>query len=65
MFVNSWAAVARRDTNFLCPKFGLDNLFPPINFSGLDPSHIAKEKIVTKRFVFSSSSVAALREKVC
>ena len=64
MFVNGWAAVARRDTGAVCPQFGLASLFPPINLSGFDPSTgITKEKIVTKRFIFSSSSVAALREK--
>ena len=64
MFVNGWAAVARRDADVLCPQFGLANIFPPINLSGFNPSTcITKEKIVTKRFVFSTSSVAALREK--
>ncbi|KAL6350409.1 hypothetical protein AAG906_004360 [Vitis piasezkii] len=63
-FVNGWAAVARRDTHMVCPQFGLANLFPPINLSGFNPSTgMTKEKILTKRFVFSASSVAALREK--
>ncbi|KAL6350030.1 hypothetical protein AAG906_003962 [Vitis piasezkii] len=48
----------------VCPQFGLANLFPPINLSGFNPSTgMTKEKILTKRFVFSASSVAALREK--
>ena len=63
-FVNGWAAVARRDTHMVCPQFGLANLFPPINLSGFNPSTgMTKEKILTKRFVFSASSVATLREK--
>ncbi|XP_034694274.1 stemmadenine O-acetyltransferase-like [Vitis riparia] len=62
--VNGWAAVACRDTHMVCPQFGLANLFPPINLSGFNPSTgMTKEKILTKRFVFSASSVAALREK--
>ncbi|KAL6350357.1 hypothetical protein AAG906_004307 [Vitis piasezkii] len=50
MFANGWAAVARRDTDVLCPRFGLAKLFPPINLSGFNPSTgITKEKIVTRR----------------
>ncbi|RVW18101.1 Deacetylvindoline O-acetyltransferase [Vitis vinifera] len=64
MFANGWVAVARRDTDVLCPRFGLAKLFPPINLSGFNPSTgITKEKIVTRRSVFSASSVASLREK--
>ncbi|RVW18095.1 Vinorine synthase [Vitis vinifera] len=48
----------------VCPQFGLANLVPPINLSGFNPSTgMTKEKILTKRFVFSASSVATLREK--
>ncbi|KAJ9709683.1 hypothetical protein PVL29_001253 [Vitis rotundifolia] len=63
MFVNGWAAVARWDTDMVCPQFGLAILFPPINLSGFNPiTGMTKEKILTKRFVFSASRLAALRE---
>ncbi|WJZ81531.1 hypothetical protein VitviT2T_001370 [Vitis vinifera] len=46
MFANGWAIVACRDTDVLCPRFGLAKLFPPINLSGFNPSTgITKEKI--------------------
>ncbi|KAA8529714.1 hypothetical protein F0562_034186 [Nyssa sinensis] len=64
MFITSWAATAREDGDVLSPTFDSVKLFPPRNLSGFKPSTgIIKEKIATKRFVFSNSMVAALRLK--
>ena len=64
MFITSWAAPARGDTDTARPQFGMANFFSLVNLSGFKPNTgITKEKIVTKRFVFSASHVAALREK--
>lgn len=63
-FLNSWAAIARGDTDIIQPRFGSATIFPPINISGFKPSvGIIKENIVTKRFVFNASNISALREK--
>lgn len=64
MLVNSWAATGRGDTDIKWPRFDSAQLFPPKNISGFEPSTgITKEEVVTKRFVFSASSIAELRDK--
>ncbi|XP_022734602.1 vinorine synthase-like [Durio zibethinus] len=66
MFLNNWAATARgnSDTDKVSPRFDLATLFPPRSISGFKPSTgIIKDKIVTRRFVFSASVIAALRAK--
>ncbi|KAG5521930.1 hypothetical protein RHGRI_034223 [Rhododendron griersonianum] len=65
-FMNSWAAVGRGDRcNAVLPSFNLASLFPPkdilSNFNR--KVGIAKEKIVTKRFVFTDSAISALTAK--
>lgn len=67
MFLNSWATTTRGDQyNVVTPKFDLATLFPPRTISGHKPSTgIYKEKIVTKRFVFSASKIAFLRARYC
>ncbi|KAI8528050.1 hypothetical protein RHMOL_Rhmol12G0120900 [Rhododendron molle] len=65
-FMNSWAAVGRGDDcNAVLPSFNLASLFPPKDIvSNFDRKvGIAKEKIVTKRFVFTDSAISALRAK--
>ena len=63
MFINSWAATSRAKGDMVIPHFGLAKTFPPRELSGFKPSTgIVKDKILTKRFVFSSSKVASLRE---
>jgi shikimate O-hydroxycinnamoyltransferase len=65
LFLNSWAAIARGSGNLATPNFESAIIFPPVTV----PSFIAprgspgKEKIVTKRFVFEGSAIAALRDK--
>ncbi|KAM3753927.1 hypothetical protein ACB098_03G129100 [Castanea mollissima] len=64
MFLNSWAATARGVSNTICPRFDLATLFPSRNISGFKPSTgIIKDKIVTKRFLFNASMIAALIAK--
>ncbi|KAL4637624.1 hypothetical protein ACB092_03G090400 [Castanea dentata] len=64
MFMKSWAARARGDSD-IYPEFQASTLFPPTNtLSGFQPeNNMIKEKLVLKRFVFSSASIVALREK--
>ncbi|CAK9137305.1 unnamed protein product [Ilex paraguariensis] len=64
MFVNNWAATARGDSDLHCPRFESATLFPPIDITSFKPSiGMTKENIVTKRFVFIASKIAALRDK--
>ncbi|KAJ9176249.1 hypothetical protein P3X46_011584 [Hevea brasiliensis] len=64
MFLNSWAAIARGDNSVSVPCFNSALLFPPKNISGFQPrTGIMKDNIVTKRFVFVASTIAALRAK--
>lgn len=64
IFANSWAATARGDAYIKSPRFDSAELFPPKNISGFAPTTgITKEEVVTKRFVFSSSVIAELRDK--
>lgn len=64
MFLNTWSAIARGDGDIVSPKFESEKLFPPKNISGFKPrTGIEKENIVTKRFVFSASKIALLRDR--
>ncbi|KAJ6719714.1 ANTHRANILATE N-BENZOYLTRANSFERASE [Salix purpurea] len=64
-FIKSWAATSRgEEDHIMRPEFISATLFPPINISGFKPATgITKEDVVTKRFVFSSSSIELLKEK--
>ncbi|KAF7135488.1 hypothetical protein RHSIM_Rhsim08G0185900 [Rhododendron simsii] len=65
MFVKTWAATARGDTNLVAPSFVASSLFPPREQFG---QHMAldspKQRTDTRRFCFSSSKIAALRAEV-
>ncbi|GFZ00011.1 hypothetical protein Acr_13g0014100 [Actinidia rufa] len=63
-FVNGWAATARGETNVPPPQFEGAEFFPPIDTTGFrSNTGIVKDNIVTKRFVFTASNIAALRDK--
>ncbi|XAR63439.1 Vinorine synthase [Bertholletia excelsa] len=67
-FVNCWAATARGDldyTRMSNPNFDLPKLFPPKPLPQPHPKTNSTpfEKIVAKRFVFSASSLSALRSR--
>ncbi|KAL3577884.1 hypothetical protein D5086_019388 [Populus alba] len=64
-FIKYWAATARGEADHISrPDFISATLFPPINISGFKPATgITKEDVVTKRFVFRSSSIELLKEK--
>ncbi|KAJ6323556.1 hypothetical protein OIU76_010957 [Salix suchowensis] len=64
-FIKSWAATSRgEEDHIMRPEFISATLFPPINISGFKPATgITKEDVVTKRFVFSSTSIELLKEK--
>ncbi|KAI8543916.1 hypothetical protein RHMOL_Rhmol08G0254900 [Rhododendron molle] len=65
MFVKTWAATARGDTNLVVPSLVGSSLFPPKEPFG---QHIAldspKQRADTRRFCFSSSKIAALSADV-
>ncbi|KAL3511402.1 hypothetical protein ACH5RR_030803 [Cinchona calisaya] len=66
LFITSWAAVSRGEgENIPSPKFESANLFPPRDLA--DYNHklgmVNRNDIVTKRFVFTASKLAALRGK--
>lgn len=67
-FINSWAAIARGESNLVFPIFNTSVIFPPSDFS-LSSLTNAKnkavmppvERLVTKRFVFTASAISALK----
>ncbi|XP_057486911.1 stemmadenine O-acetyltransferase-like [Actinidia eriantha] len=63
-FVNGWAATARGETNVTPPQFEGAEFFPPMDTTGFRANTgIVKDNIVTKRFVFTASKIATLRDK--
>ncbi|CAI9775334.1 unnamed protein product [Fraxinus pennsylvanica] len=62
MFINSWAAITRGDSDIPYPKFEGATLFPPRNL-GSQSDLVIKERPVTKLFVFSKSKIDALKDK--
>ena len=64
VFLNTWAAIARGESNIASPLFDSAKLFPPKALTGFEPrTGIVKENIVAKRFVFDASAITALRAK--
>ncbi|XP_052184740.1 stemmadenine O-acetyltransferase-like [Diospyros lotus] len=64
LFLTNWAAASRGETDLVQPQFDSAKLFPAKDLSGFLPNiGMTKEKMVAKRFVFSNSAVAALRDK--
>ncbi|OMO81438.1 Transferase [Corchorus olitorius] len=60
--VNMWAAIARGDEKLVSPQFGSASLFPPRDLSGYKtviPK--PKDKLISKRFVFSASKIEEIR----
>ncbi|XP_057507634.1 stemmadenine O-acetyltransferase-like [Actinidia eriantha] len=63
-FVNGWAATARGETDVTPPQFEGAEFFPPMDTTGFKANTgIVKDNIVTKRFVFTASKIATLRDK--
>ncbi|XVE85232.1 hypothetical protein DITRI_Ditri17bG0075100 [Diplodiscus trichospermus] len=63
-FVNMWAAIARGEKKLVAPEFVSASLFPPRNLSGFKPTITqTKEKIITKRLVFTASKIEEIRAK--
>nr|POE46507.1 vinorine synthase [Quercus suber] len=64
-FVNAWAGTCRGESEVISPIFDAHIHFPPRDITGFMPNeaYISKEKIVTRRFVFNKSSIAALRRE--
>ncbi|KAL2559902.1 HXXXD-type acyl-transferase family protein [Forsythia ovata] len=64
MFANSWAAIARGDTDIPYPKFDAATIFPPKDHvPGSNDLVIKKESTVTKLLVFSTSKIDALKDE--
>ncbi|KAA8542166.1 hypothetical protein F0562_023318 [Nyssa sinensis] len=63
-FINAWAAMASGKSNLVCPSYNSSSLFPPRDSSWSRTEILTLEKLVTRRFVFSASKVAALKAKV-
>uniref|UniRef100_A0A7N2LQ64 Vinorine synthase n=1 Tax=Quercus lobata TaxID=97700 RepID=A0A7N2LQ64_QUELO len=64
-FVNAWAGTCRGESEVISPIFDAHIHFPPRDITGFMPNeaYISKEKIVTRRFVFNKSSIAALKRE--
>ncbi|XVE92242.1 hypothetical protein REPUB_Repub01dG0079900 [Reevesia pubescens] len=64
-FVNTWAAISRADQScIVSPEFISAKLFPPKSILGNEPRiGISKERIMTKRFVFSASKIQEIKAK--
>ncbi|OMO81449.1 Transferase [Corchorus olitorius] len=63
-FMNLWAAIARGDKELVAPQFDSVSVFPPRDLSGYEPTiPKSNEKIITKRFVFTSSNIGEIRGK--
>lgn len=64
MFMRTWAAICRGEANVVAPEFMASALFPPREISGFNPSTgITTENIITKRFIFGSDMIEALKAK--
>lgn len=68
LFLASWTAVARGNTpQIVFPEFDMSSLFPPKQYTPsyyyTPPIPVKRRKIVSKRFVFDDTSIAALAAK--
>ncbi|ESQ34154.1 hypothetical protein EUTSA_v10007650mg [Eutrema salsugineum] len=65
IFIRSWAAFARGHTDeIVTPSFDMAKMFPPRGTEELNmATSITNENMVTRRFVFSKSSVESLRAR--
>ncbi|XP_028076282.1 vinorine synthase-like isoform X2 [Camellia sinensis] len=64
-FIKGWAATARGKPSLVCPSFISATLFPPrepIGFKHV--GRILEAGLVTRRLVFSASTIAALKSEV-
>jgi hypothetical protein len=63
--LKSWTAMCRGSSELLVPEFTAASILPPREIPGMSASvHIAGENFIARRFVFSASKVAELKEKV-
>ncbi|KAL8116023.1 hypothetical protein AgCh_022493 [Apium graveolens] len=70
-FINTWAAITRRESNLVLPIFNSAVMFPtrdPSLSSTVDAKNQAllppMDRLVTKRFIFTDSAISALKETV-
>ncbi|XP_031275733.1 vinorine synthase-like [Pistacia vera] len=63
-FMKDWAATTRDETDNICPQFESATLFPPKDLDDITSTVNVppEENIVLKRFVFSGSVLATLKE---
>ncbi|KAE8055574.1 hypothetical protein FH972_012404 [Carpinus fangiana] len=63
--LKSWTATCHGSSEPLAPQFTGASILPPREIPGMAASvHIAGENFIARRFVFSASKVAELKEKV-
>jgi len=62
MFLKTWAAMARGETDTLAPSFVAASCFPPKEIPPYERS--SQHWVDSRRFCFSSSKIAALRAEV-
>ncbi|KAJ8758833.1 hypothetical protein K2173_002612 [Erythroxylum novogranatense] len=62
MFLNSWAKITRGDDKVPVPRFDSAEILPPTELP-IPRNENDTEKLVTRRFVFDSSTITALKER--
>ncbi|KAF3435107.1 hypothetical protein FNV43_RR22194 [Rhamnella rubrinervis] len=66
IFINTWSAIARGESDFQTPIFGASKFFPPKDMSGFAsqvPAVNDNTKHVAKRFVFDAKKIQLLRDQ--
>ncbi|XP_023000804.1 vinorine synthase-like [Cucurbita maxima] len=64
MFTKAWAAACRGDDKYpVVPTFNATELFPPMEIRGGNRRQSRMDKIVTRRFIFNKSNIAALKNQ--
>ncbi|KAA0055309.1 vinorine synthase-like [Cucumis melo var. makuwa] len=64
MFTKAWASTCRGDNKYpIVPTFDSTKLFPAMEIRGRNKRHPPMHKIVTRRFIFNKSNIAALKKQ--
>ncbi|XP_062110559.1 stemmadenine O-acetyltransferase-like [Humulus lupulus] len=64
MFIKTLVAIARREADHIShPEFVSAMLFPPLHDLEFDPNRGTSPEVISKRFVFESSTIEAIRSK--
>ncbi|KAL7161511.1 hypothetical protein ACSBR2_042054 [Camellia fascicularis] len=64
-FIKAWAAMASGETSLASPIFISSSIFPPRDPLGFKQTpDTSQERLITRRFCFTSSTIAALKAEV-